>query len=193
MSAWRIVYMGTPDFAVPSLNALLAGADPVVGVFTQPDRPTGRGMQLKASPVKEVAVARRVPVFQPERLKSAGVLEELAALAPDLIVVAAYGQILPKAVLALPAHGCINVHASLLPRWRGAAPIQRALLAGDAESGVTIMRMEKGLDTGPILSMASLPLSDEMTGGALHDALAERSRTTATRGRGDACGQVDQC
>lgn len=173
VTPWRVVYMGTPDFAVPALNSLVAGPDPVVGVFTQPDRPTGRGMRMRASPVKEVAVVGDLPVFQPERLKNPNVLADLTALAPDLIVVAAYGQILPETVLALPPQGCINVHASLLPRWRGAAPIQRALLAGDQTSGVTIMRMEKGLDTGPILSMEAIPLPDGMTGGALHDALAE--------------------
>lgn len=173
MTPWRIVYMGTPDFAVPALKSLLDGPDPVVGVFTQPDRPTGRGMRMRASPVKEVALAHGLALFQPERLKNPEALADLIALTPDLIVVAAYGQILPEAVLALPPQGCINVHASLLPRWRGAAPIHRALLAGDSESGVAIMRMEKGLDTGPILSMESIPLPDGMTGGALHDALAE--------------------
>ncbi|MBF0191509.1 MAG: methionyl-tRNA formyltransferase [Magnetococcales bacterium] len=173
MQSWRIVFMGTPDFAVPSLQALLDSTDPVVGIFTQPDRPTGRGMNLRPSPVKEVAAGRGIPIFQPEKLKDPAAIADCAALQPDLIVVAAYGQILSETLLSLPPQGCINVHASLLPRWRGAAPIQRALLAGDADSGITIMRMDKGLDTGPILSMAPLPLPATMTGGGLHDALAQ--------------------
>ncbi|MBF0126319.1 MAG: methionyl-tRNA formyltransferase [Magnetococcales bacterium] len=172
METWRIVFMGTPTFAVPSLEALLNGPDEVVGIFTQPDKPTGRGMSVRPSPVKQLAADRGIPIFQPQRLHHPAVLENLAALQPDLAVVAAYGQILPEAVLTLPAQGCVNVHASLLPRWRGAAPIHRALLAGDADSGITIMQMDSGLDTGPILAMERLPLAPTMTGGRLHDELA---------------------
>ncbi|MBF0213743.1 MAG: methionyl-tRNA formyltransferase [Magnetococcales bacterium] len=173
MSSWRIVFMGTPDFALPSLNALIDSTHSVVGVFTQPDRPTGRGMKLRPSPVKEVAMHHRIPTFQPQKLKDPSAIADCQALQPDLIVVVAYGQILPQAILAMPPQGCINVHASLLPRWRGAAPIHRALLAGDPETGITIMRMDQGLDTGPILSMESLSLSETITGGELHDALAQ--------------------
>ncbi|MBF0341999.1 MAG: methionyl-tRNA formyltransferase [Magnetococcales bacterium] len=172
MTSWRIVFMGTPDFAVPALQALLAGPDPVVGIFTQPDRPTGRGLSVRPSPVKAAAAGLDIPIFQPLSLKDPAALADCTALQPDLIVVAAFGQILPESLLALPPRGCINVHASLLPRWRGAAPIQRALLAGDAQSGITIMSMDKGLDTGPILAMAPLTLPPVMTGGGLHDALA---------------------
>ncbi|MBF0182488.1 MAG: methionyl-tRNA formyltransferase [Magnetococcales bacterium] len=164
--------MGTPDFAVPSLTALLNGPDPVVGVVTQLDKPTGRGMTMTASPVKTTAVERGIPLLQPRTLRDPETFATLEAWQPDLVVVTAFGQILPQAVLNLPTHGCINVHASLLPRWRGAAPIQRALLAGDSHSGVTIMQMEAGLDTGPILAMKQLPLDETMTGGRLHDTLA---------------------
>lgn len=174
MQPWRIVFMGTPAFAVPVLDALLDGPDPVVGIFTQPDKPTGRGLHLLPSPVKQRAADHRgIPIFQPRRMKDPEAIADLTALQPDLAVVAAFGQILPPEILALPRHGCINVHASLLPRWRGAAPIHRALLAGDADSGVTIMQMDAGLDTGPILAMERLPLSPAMTGGRLHDELAQ--------------------
>ncbi|MBF0296754.1 MAG: methionyl-tRNA formyltransferase [Magnetococcales bacterium] len=164
--------MGTPDFAVPSLAALLGGPDPVVGVVTQLDKPTGRGMAVQFSPVKRAAMEKGIPLLQPRTLRDPETFAALEAWRPDLVVVAAFGQILPEAVLNLPAHGCINVHASLLPRWRGAAPIARALLAGDSHSGVTIMQMEAGLDTGPVLAMERLPLDEAMTGGRLHDALA---------------------
>lgn len=170
---WRIVFMGTPTFAVPSLEALLQGDDPVVAVFTQPDRPVGRGLQLAASPVKQVAGLRGIPVWQPTRLREAEAVAALSRLQPDLVVVVAYGQILSPEVLAIPGHGCLNVHASLLPRWRGAAPVQRALLAGDQETGVTLMQMEAGLDTGPMLSQRRQPLTADWTGGALHDRLAQ--------------------
>jgi methionyl-tRNA formyltransferase len=168
----RIVFAGTPEFAVPSLRAVLASGHTLAGVYTQPDRPAGRGRSLAASPVKQVALEAGVPVFQPERLKGAETHAALAALAPDLLVVVAYGLILPRAVLGIPRLGCWNVHASLLPRWRGAAPIQRALLAGDAETGVCLMQMEPGLDTGPVLLSAATPIAPGDTGGSLHDRLA---------------------
>lgn len=172
MSGLRILFMGTPEFAACSLRALLGGPDAVIGVFTQPDRPTGRGLAVSGSAVKQVALEQPLPLFQPQRLRDPSALQTCHALQPDLIVVAAYGQILPSELLDLPPLGCINVHASLLPRWRGAAPIQRALLAGDPESGITIMQMDPGLDTGPILSAEPLPITPDMTGGQLHDALA---------------------
>jgi methionyl-tRNA formyltransferase len=168
----RIVFAGTPEFAVPTLRALLAGAHPVVAVYTQPDRPAGRGRRLRASPVKEVALAHDIPVEQPLTLKTPEAQTVLAAYRPDLLVVVAYGLILPQAVLDLPARGCVNVHASLLPRWRGAAPIQRAILAGDRETGVTLMRMEAGLDTGPMLAKAACPIGPSDTAADLHDRLA---------------------
>ncbi len=168
----RIVFAGTPGFAVPCLRAAAARGE-VVGVYTQPDRPAGRGRQLAPSPVKVEALARQLPVFQPENFKSAEAREQLRALRPDLMVVVAYGLILPQAVLDIPRLGCWNVHASLLPRWRGAAPIQRAIEAGDEVSGVCLMQMEKGLDTGPVLLSLSTPVSDTDTGGSLHDRLAE--------------------
>ncbi|WP_339828730.1 methionyl-tRNA formyltransferase [uncultured Arenimonas sp.] len=167
----RIVFAGTPAFAVPCLRAAAARGE-VVGVYTQPDRPAGRGRQLAPSPVKVEALARQIPVFQPENFKSEAARDQLRALEPDLMVVVAYGLILPQPVLDIPAQGCWNVHASLLPRWRGAAPIQRAIQAGDTESGVCLMKMEKGLDTGPVLLSLSTPISDEDTGGSLHDRLS---------------------
>lgn len=172
MTVWRIVFMGTPDFAVPALEALATGEDPLVGVFTQPDKPSGRGLRMMSTPVKVMARELGIPVLQPERLRRPEAVERLRLLQPDLVVVAAYGQILSPEVLALPTHGCINVHASLLPRWRGAAPIHRALLAGDAEGGVTIMGMDAGLDSGPILSQRAVTLPPGTTGGMLHDMLA---------------------
>jgi methionyl-tRNA formyltransferase len=169
----RIVFAGTPEFAAESLKALLQqGEHEVVAVYTQPDRPAGRGRELKASPVKELALARRIPVYQPVNFKDPDTVAELEALHPDLMVVAAYGLILPKSVLAIPRLGCLNVHASLLPRWRGAAPIQRAILAGDRETGITIMQMEEGLDTGPMRYRVSCPISPNDTGASLHDRLA---------------------
>ena len=169
--ALRIVFAGTPGFAVPCLRAA-AGRGEVVAVYTQPDRPSGRGRQLSASPVKVEALARGIPVFQPENFKSAAAREQLRELKPDLMVVVAYGLILPQSVLDIPRMGCWNVHASLLPRWRGAAPIQRAIEAGDTVSGVCLMQMEKGLDTGPVLLSLSTPVSPEDTGGSLHDRLS---------------------
>jgi len=168
----RLVFAGTPDFAVPCLAACRAAGADVVAVYTQPDRPAGRGRQLAASPVKQAALAAGIPVEQPENFKSGEARERLAAYAPELMVVVAYGLLLPQAVLDIPRFGCWNVHASLLPRWRGAAPIQRALLAGDAETGVCLMRMEKGLDTGPVIARRTTPIRPDDTGGRLHDRLA---------------------
>ncbi|MFN2309618.1 MAG: methionyl-tRNA formyltransferase [Gammaproteobacteria bacterium] len=169
----RLVFAGTPEFAVPSLQALLATRHTVAAVYTQPDRPAGRGRKLRASPVKALALEHGIPVQQPATLKDPADQAALAAYAPELMVVVAYGLLLPPAVLAVPARGCVNVHASLLPRWRGAAPIQRAILAGDAETGVTLMRMEAGLDTGPMLARAVCPIGPADTAADLHDRLAE--------------------
>ncbi|WP_175652485.1 methionyl-tRNA formyltransferase, partial [Pseudomonas sp. Marseille-P9899] len=169
----RIVFAGTPEFAAEHLKALLASHHEIIAVYTQPDRPAGRGQKLMPSPVKQLAVDNNIPVLQPPTLRNPDAQAELAALAPDLMVVVAYGLILPQVVLDIPKLGCINSHASLLPRWRGAAPIQRAVQAGDAESGVTVMRMEAGLDTGPMLLKVSTPISAADTGGTLHDRLAE--------------------
>lgn len=168
----RIVFAGTPDFSVPPLRALLASPHQVVGVYSQPDRPAGRGRKLTPSPVKEVAVDAGIPVFQPVNFKDPAAVAELAALDADLMVVVAYGLLLPRSVLDAPRIGCVNIHASVLPRWRGAAPIQRAVLAGDAVSGVTIMRMEEGLDTGPMYLIEEVELADDETGGSLHDRLS---------------------
>ena len=168
----RLVFAGTPDFAVPCLEACRASGAEVVAVYTQPDRPAGRGRKLTPSPVKQAALAAGIAVHQPESLKSAQAQQTLTELKPDLLVVVAYGLILPRKVLAIPRFGCWNVHASLLPRWRGAAPIQRAILAGDAESGVDLMQMEAGLDTGPILLERRTPIARDDTGGSLHDRLS---------------------
>ncbi|WP_426690526.1 methionyl-tRNA formyltransferase [Rhodanobacter ginsengiterrae] len=168
----RVVFAGTPEFSVACLEACRASGAEVAAVYTQPDRPSGRGRKLTASPVKQAALAAGITVEQPESLKSAGVQQALAAYRPDLLVVVAYGLILPRKVLAIPRLGCWNVHASLLPRWRGAAPIQRAILAGDNESGVDLMQMEAGLDTGPVMLQRRTPISREDTGGTLHDRLA---------------------
>ncbi|WP_266169142.1 methionyl-tRNA formyltransferase [Dyella subtropica] len=168
----RIVFAGTPEFSVPCLEACRASGAEVVAVYTQPDRPAGRGRKLTPSPVKQAALAAGIAVEQPESLKTQEARDTLAAYQPDLMVVVAYGLILPRKVLAIPRLGCWNVHASLLPRWRGAAPIQRAILAGDAESGVDLMQMEAGLDTGPVLLERRTPISREDTGGSLHDRLS---------------------
>lgn len=168
----RILYAGTPDFAVPPLTALLQAGYQVAAVYTQPDRPAGRGQQLALSPVKQAALAAGLPVYQPSSLKQSDAIAELAALRPDLLVVAAYGLLLPPAVLNIPRLGCVNIHASLLPRWRGAAPIQRALLAGDTETGISIMQMDVGLDTGPVLHQLVCPIEAETNAGDLHDRLA---------------------
>ncbi|MGD9887966.1 MAG: methionyl-tRNA formyltransferase [Halothiobacillaceae bacterium] len=177
MSKPRIIYAGTPEFAVPALRALLAAGDNVVAVYTQPDRPAGRGRKLTASPVKQAALDANLAVFQPQSLRNAEAQAELAALAPDLMVVAAYGLLLPKAVLDLPAHGCVNLHASLLPRWRGAAPIQRAIESGDAETGITLMQMDVGLDTGDMLAKSVCPIGTDDTAQVLHDRLATMGAT----------------
>ena len=169
----RIIFAGTPEFAANALSALLTTEHEVVAVYTQPDRPAGRGRKLQPSPVKQLAVDHGIEVRQPERLKDPDDQAALAALQADLMVVVAYGLLLPQAVLDAPRLGCINIHASLLPRWRGAAPIQRAILAGDTESGVTIMQMEAGLDTGPMLLTLRTSIQPDETGGSLHDRLAE--------------------
>ena len=168
----RIVFAGTPEFAAEHLKALLGTQHQVIAVYTQPDRPAGRGHKLMPSPVKQLAVEHGIPVYQPATLRAPEAQAELAALQPDLMVVVAYGLILPQVVLDTPRLGCINSHASLLPRWRGAAPIQRAVQAGDDESGVTVMQMEAGLDTGPMLLKVSTPIAPSDTGGSLHDRLA---------------------
>ena len=160
----RIVFMGTPDFAVPALLALVEAGHEVVAAYTQPPRAAGRGKQLQLSPVQRAAEARGIAVRYPASLKAAEEQAEFAALGADIAIVAAYGLILPQAVLDAPGHGCLNIHASLLPRWRGAAPIHRAILAGDTETGVTIMRMERGLDTGPMLAVSRTPMGDKTTG-----------------------------
>ncbi|GKW48648.1 methionyl-tRNA formyltransferase [Halomonas sp. NCCP-2165] len=168
----RVIFAGTPDFAASSLQALLDSPHRVIAVYTQPDRPAGRGRKLTPSPVKALAQQHELPVYQPQSLRDAEAQAELASLEADIMVVVAYGLLLPQAVLDIPRLGCLNVHASLLPRWRGAAPIQRAIEAGDAESGVTIMQMDAGLDTGPMLLTRTTPIDDTTTGGELHDRLA---------------------
>lgn len=173
----RIVYAGTPEFAVPALAALCANGHEVVAVYTQPDRPAGRGRVLTASPVKACAQLHSLPVIQPLNFRDQTTVEQLRSYQPDVMVVAAYGLILPQVVLDIPRFGCINIHASLLPRWRGAAPIQRAILAGDAETGVTIMRMEAGLDTGPMLKKEGFALSAQDTAASVHDRLSKLGAT----------------
>lgn len=168
----KIVFMGTPDFAVPALQALIE-TQTVVGVVTQPDKPAGRGKQLRPSPVKVAALAHNIPVYQPKSLRTEEAAAPLHQWQPDLIVVAAFGQILRPHVLNLPPHGCLNVHASLLPRWRGASPIQHAIMAGDAETGVTLMQMDEGLDTGPMFVKEAIPIAADETAASLHDKLAQ--------------------
>ena len=167
----RVAFAGTPGFALPALEALCAGHE-LVGVLTQPDRPKGRGRHLQESPVKTAAHARALPIAQPATLESAAGRAALKEWAPDVLIVVAYGLLLPRAVLELPRFGCLNIHGSLLPRWRGAAPIQRAILAGDAQSGVTIMQMNEGLDTGPTLLAEPVVISRAHTAGSLHDELS---------------------
>jgi len=170
----KVIFAGTPDFAASSLTALLAHPSvTVIAVYTQPDKPAGRGQQLRESAVKTLAIAQGLPIFQPHSLRDAETMASFAALQADLLVVAAYGQILPAGVLEAPRLGSINVHASLLPRWRGAAPIQRAIMAGDRESGITIMRMVERLDAGPMILQSRCPIAATDTGGTLHDRLAE--------------------
>jgi methionyl-tRNA formyltransferase len=172
----RVVFAGTPEFALPALRALIARHE-LVGVLTQPDRASGRGRQLSASAVKTLAAAHALPLAQPATLKDQGARAQLAAWRPDVLVVVAYGLLLPAEVLRLPRYGCLNIHASLLPRWRGAAPVQRAILAGDTVTGVTIMQMDKGLDTGAILLTREVPIGAGDTAGSLHDALAPLGAT----------------
>lgn len=168
----KIVFAGTPEFAVPPLHALLDSPHDICGVYTQPDRPSGRGRKLTPSPVKVLAQESGLPVFQPETLKDEAAQAELRNLNPDLMVVVAYGLLLPRAVIDIPPLGCINIHASLLPRWRGAAPIQRSILAGDSETGVTIMYIEPRLDAGPMLLKKACPIGPDDTAGDLHDRLS---------------------
>jgi methionyl-tRNA formyltransferase len=170
--ARRLVFAGTPEFAAIHLRALIDSKHQLISVYTQPDRPAGRGKKLQASPVKQLAIEHDLPVQQPASLRSAEAQQALAALQADLLIVVAYGLILPQPVLDTPRYGCINVHASLLPRWRGAAPIQRAIQAGDTETGVTIMQMDAGLDTGDMLATATCPIDARTTAASLHDELA---------------------
>ncbi|MCQ1058819.1 methionyl-tRNA formyltransferase [Photobacterium sp. DNB23_23_1] len=169
----KIVFAGTPDFAARHLAALLSSEHDIIAVYTQPDRPAGRGKKLTASPVKHIALEHEIPVYQPENFKSDEAKQELAALDADIMVVVAYGLLLPQAVLDTPKLGCINVHGSILPRWRGAAPIQRSIWAGDAETGVTIMQMDIGLDTGDMLKIATLPIEQTDTSASMYEKLAE--------------------
>lgn len=168
----RIIFMGTPEFAVQVLEAVIKEGHEVAGVYTQPDKPSGRGKSVKHTPVKELALQYNIPVFQPERVREPEVAEEMKRLAPEVIVVVAFGQILPETILNLPPLGCINVHASLLPKYRGAAPIQRVIIDGEKESGVTTMYMAKGLDTGDMIEQRKVPIDPKETGGSYHDKLA---------------------
>ena len=170
----RVVFMGTPDFAVETLEAIIKEGHEVAGVVTQPDKPKGRGKNMQFTPVKEIAVARGIPVYQPVRVKEPEFIEELKKMNPEVIVVVAFGQILPKEILDMPKYGCVNVHASLLPKYRGAAPIQWAVIDGEKESGVTTMLMGEGLDTGDMLKKTVVPLEKDETGGSLHDKLAAK-------------------
>lgn len=184
----RIIFAGTPDFAASALAALLANNAEVVAVLSQPDRPSGRGMLLTPSPVKQLALQHGIPLMQPLTLKAAEAQQQLAALQSDVMVVAAYGLILPLAVLQMPRYGCLNIHASLLPRWRGAAPIQRAILSGDAETGITIMQMDEGLDTGAMLLKKTCPISMQDTAQTLHDRLAKLGAEAII----EALGKIEQ-
>ena len=168
----RIVFMGTPDFAVPTLTALIEGGHEVVAVVTQPDKPKGRGKAVLMTPVKEKAIEYEIPVYQPVKVRDPEFVDLLKVMAPDAIVVVAFGQILPKVILDLPKYGCVNVHASLLPKYRGAAPIQWAVIDGEKESGVTTMMMDVGLDTGDMLEQKAIPLDEKETGGSLFDKLS---------------------
>lgn len=168
----KIVFAGTPEFAAEALTTLINSEHEVIAVYTQPDRPAGRGRKLKASPVKILAEKNAIPIYQPGSLNNTDEQQALRDLNPDVMIVAAYGLILPQAVLDIPKMGCLNIHASLLPRWRGAAPIQRAILAGDTETGITIMQMNAGLDTGDMLSTSTCPIEQNETGGSLHNKLA---------------------
>lgn len=169
----KIIFAGTPEFAVPALDALIKAGHNIVMVLTQPDRPAGRGMKLRASPIKQLALTHQLNVYQPESLKPESVQAKIAAMQSDVMVVAAYGLIIPTAVLAMPKLGCYNIHGSLLPRWRGAAPIHRAILAGDQETGVTIMEVVPKLDAGAMISRVRIPISDTDTTQRLHDAISQ--------------------
>lgn len=173
MQRLSVVFAGTPIFGLPCLDAIFASSHQLKAIYTQPDRPSGRGRKLCPSAVKEWAITQQIPVFQPLNFKDPESVAQLAALQPDVLVVIAYGLLLPKSVLEIPRYGCINVHASLLPRWRGASPIQQAILQGDVESGVTIMQMDVGLDTGAMLAKGSCPITTEDTAASLHDKLAQ--------------------
>ncbi len=173
----KILFMGTPDFAVPSLDALVQAGHEVCGVFTQPDKPKNRGMKLQAPPVKEYALAHDIPVYQPETVRDGCALDIIRSLAPELIAVAAYGRILPVDILDYPKYGCINVHSSLLPKYRGSAPIHWAILNGEQESGVTIMHMAKAMDAGDIIAQAATPIDPDETVETLHDRLAQMGAT----------------
>ncbi len=172
MTGWRIIFMGTPAFACPTLQTLLDRGENVAAVFTQPDRPKGRGQKLQAPPVKELALRHGIPVHQPLKVRAPEVIEQIRALQPDLIVVVAFGQILPKALLDIPVHGCVNVHASLLPRYRGAAPLNWCIVNGEAETGVTTMLMDVGLDTGPILLKQATPITPDEDVNTLHNRMS---------------------
>lgn len=174
----RVIFAGTPEFAARALQALLEAGHELPLVLTQPDRPAGRGLKPRPSPVKTLALAHHLPVLTPTHLRDAEIEDRLSACRPDVMVVAAYGLLLPKTVLAIPRFGCLNIHASLLPRWRGAAPIERALLAGDGETGITIMQMDEGLDTGPCLLARRIPIGPDDTAGSLHDKLARLGAST---------------
>lgn len=181
----NVIFAGTPDFAVASLKALVESGSVPSAVLTQPDRPAGRGKRLTPSPVKKYALEQHIPVMQPASLRDAEAVAELQALRPDILVVAAYGLILPQTVLDIPCAGCLNVHASLLPRWRGAAPIQAAILAGDVETGACLMSMEAGLDSGPVYSSEAVPIGEHETAGDLHDRLAAVGAALLVRHLGD--------
>ena len=174
----KVVFMGTPDFAVPTLRMLLEQQYPLQAVITQPDRAKGRGKQIVAPPVKRLAEQHHIPVLQPEKVRTKDVIQTLQELAPDLIVVIAYGQILPESILRIPTRGCINVHASLLPKYRGAAPIHWAIIRGETETGITTMFMDKGMDTGDMLLQRRIPIQEDDTAGVLHDRLAELGAET---------------
>jgi methionyl-tRNA formyltransferase len=196
----KVIFAGTPDFAVASLKALVDSGVAPIAVLTQPDRPAGRGKRLSASPVKLLAEELGIPVLQPKTLRDASVVAELEALQPDLIVVAAYGLLLPQNVLDIPRAGCLNVHASLLPRWRGAAPIQAVILAGDEKTGVCLMSMEAGLDTGPVYGSDAITINDGETAGELHDRLAKLGGRVLAQhikdiasGKLEAIAQDDNC
>lgn len=172
MTGWRIIFMGTPEFACPTLQTLIDRKENIIATFTQPDRPRGRGQKMQPPPVKELALAHNIPVFQPNRVRTPEVIEQIRQLKPDLIVVVAFGQILPKDLLEVPPVGCVNVHASLLPKYRGAAPLNWCIVNGEQETGVTTMLMDVGLDTGPMLLKASLPIDPDEGIQSLHDRMS---------------------